>query len=118
MLLKDLLVDLPGVLETKGNMDARIDALITDSREKTSGGLFFCISGARFDAHTFVGQAEKNGCVAFVVEHILDADVPQVKVETSVPPWPISLRLSTAIPKGRSAWWACAAPRARPRPAT
>lgn len=81
MLLKDLLVDVPGVLETKGNMDARIDALITDSREKTSGGLFFCISGARFDAHTFVGQAEKNGCVAFVVERILDADVPQVKVE-------------------------------------
>ena len=30
MLLKDLLVDVPGVLETKGNMDARIDALITD----------------------------------------------------------------------------------------
>ena len=81
MLLKDLLVDVPGVLETKGDMEVRIDALITDSREKTSGGLFFCISGARFDAHTFVGQAEKNGCVAFVVERILDADVPQVKVE-------------------------------------
>lgn len=28
-----------------------------------------------------MGQAEKNGCVAFVVERILDADVPQVKVE-------------------------------------
>ena len=81
MLLKDLLVDVPGVLETKGDMEVRIDALITDSREKTSGGLFFCISGARFDAHTFVGQAEKNGCGAFVVERILEADVPQVKME-------------------------------------
>ena len=41
MLLKDLLVDVPGVVETKGDMEVRIDALITDSREKTSGGLFF-----------------------------------------------------------------------------
>ena len=61
MLLKDLLVDVPGVLETKGDMEVRIDALITDSREKTSGGLFFCISGARFDAHTFVATNGANG---------------------------------------------------------
>ena len=45
MLLKDLLSDVPGVLETRG--DAEIQALVTDSREKARNGLFFCISGMR-----------------------------------------------------------------------
>lgn len=80
MLLKDLLVDVPGVLETRGNLIVDIDALISDSREKTENGLFFCISGARFDAHNFVSQASDNGCTAFVVERILDIDAPQIVV--------------------------------------
>lgn len=81
MLLKDLLVDVPGVIETRGNMVTEVGALVNDSREKTKDGLFFCVSGARFDAHAFVEQAKKNGCTSLVVERILDIDLPQVRVE-------------------------------------
>lgn len=62
--------------------DCEINALTQDSRAKTDRGLFFCISGQHFDAHTFAGQAIENGCVALVVTRILDdLDVPQVLVE-------------------------------------
>ncbi len=81
MLLKDLLAGVPGVLETRGNMVVDIEALITDSREKTTNGLFFCISGMRFDAHDFASQAAGNGCSALMVERFTQADIPQVRVQ-------------------------------------
>ncbi len=60
--------------------DIEIGALCSNSREKTADALFFCIPGARFDAHDFAPQAIQNGCVALVVDHYVEADVPQVKV--------------------------------------
>ena len=54
---------------------------MTDSREKARNGLFFCISGMRFDAHDFAAQAVENGCVALVVEHFVDSPVAQVRVD-------------------------------------
>lgn len=81
MLLQDLLIDVPGVLETKGNMITQIDSLVIDSREEVQNGLFFCISGARFDAHDFAQQAQKSGCVALIVSRLLESPLPQVRVE-------------------------------------
>ena len=81
MLLQELLVDIPGVVKTIGNMETQIGDLITDSREKTSNGLFFCIPGIRFDAHAYAPQAVENGCTALVVERVLDIPVPQVLVK-------------------------------------
>ena len=68
-------------MEPRGNMVMDIGALITDSREKNENGLFFCISGMRFDAHDFAGQAAENGCTALVVERFLELELPQVRVE-------------------------------------
>ncbi len=82
MLLKDLLVEMPGVLETSGDMLTEIGDLITDSRDQTKNGLFFCIPGSRVDAHNFAPQAVGNGCAALVVERLLDLPVPQVRVES------------------------------------
>jgi len=81
MLLKELLIETPGVLETSGDMEMPIQNLCTNSREKTEGALFFCISGLRFDAHDFAPQAVENGCTALVVERFLNLPVAQVKVE-------------------------------------
>ncbi|MBP3648490.1 MAG: UDP-N-acetylmuramoyl-L-alanyl-D-glutamate--2,6-diaminopimelate ligase [Clostridia bacterium] len=81
MLLKDLLVEVPCIQETTGNMIVEIEHLITDSREQTADGLFFCIPGARVDAHDFAPQAIANGCTALVVERFLDLPVPQIRVE-------------------------------------
>ena len=80
MKLSVLFEQLPYLVETRGNMDTEIAALCSNSREKTADALFFCIPGARFDAHDFAPQAIANGCVALVVDHFVDADVPQVKV--------------------------------------
>ena len=83
MLLKELLCDVPGVLETRGDVSAEIEALVTDSREKSEKGLFFCISGMRFDAHDFAQQAVDNGCVALVVERFVDCPAVQVRVDNA-----------------------------------
>ena len=83
MLLRDLLEGVPGVLETRGDEALDIQALITDSREQTHNGLFFCISGMRFDAHDFAPQAVANGCAALVVERFVDVPAAQVRVENA-----------------------------------
>lgn len=83
MRLKELLNDVPGILETQGDVEVQIDTLVTDSRDQVSNGLFFCISGMRFDAHSFAAQAQQNGCVALIVERFLDCPLAQVKVENA-----------------------------------
>lgn len=83
MLLRDLLEGVPGVLETRGDEALDIQALITDSREQAHNGLFFCISGMRFDAHDFAPQAVANGCAALVVERFVDVPAAQVRVENA-----------------------------------
>ena len=67
------------VLETRG--DCEIGSLSMDSRKQTDRGLFFCVPGARFDAHDFAPQALQNGAVALVVTHFLGENVPQVRVK-------------------------------------
>ena len=83
MLLKELLSGVPGIVETRGDTAVEIGALVTDSREKAEAGLFFCISGMRFDAHDFAAQAVGNGCVALVVERFVDCPVAQVRVDNA-----------------------------------
>ena len=80
MKLRDLLLDMPYLLDTRGDMDTEIASVTSNSREKTDRGLFFCIAGARFDAHSFAPQAVENGCAALVVERYVDVPVPQVRV--------------------------------------
>lgn len=80
MLLRKLTENMPYLVEVRGDPDTEILSVCSNSREKVEKGLFFCIPGARFDAHDYAPQAVANGCVALVVDHDLDVDVPQVKV--------------------------------------
>ena len=80
MKLSELIQDLPYLSGSRGSLDTEIGSITNNSREKTERGLFFCIAGARFDAHDYAGQAVENGCVALVVEHYVPVDVPQVLV--------------------------------------
>lgn len=66
-------------IELRGDCD--IQSISMDSRKKLNQGLFFCIPGARFDAHDFAPQAVANGAAALVVTHFLDIDVPQLMVK-------------------------------------
>ena len=81
MELRQLVKEVPYLLETRGDMSVEIAALCSNSREKTENGIFFCFAGAHFDAHQYAPQAVQNGCVALVVERFLDdVNVPQVLV--------------------------------------
>lgn len=83
MKLREMLKEMPYLKETRGNMDVEIEAVTGKSRENVQNGLFFCIRGAKFDAHDFAREALEHGCVALVVERYLDLDVPQVLVNTA-----------------------------------
>ena len=83
MKLCELIVDMPYLLDTRGSLETEIASVTSNSREKVQKGLFFCIPGARFDAHNYAPQAVQNGCVALVVERFLDIDVPQVRVSNA-----------------------------------
>lgn len=80
MLLRELLQEMPYTEETRGSLDTDIREITSSSRDKTDAGLFFCIVGARFDAHDYAWEAVENGCVALIVEHFVDLPVPQVRV--------------------------------------
>lgn len=67
------------VKEIRG--ECEIASLSMDSRKQMDRGLFFCIPGARFDAHEFAPQAVRNGAAALVVTHFVDLQVPQIRVE-------------------------------------
>ena len=80
MKLKALIANLPGGIETSGDMDIEISELCVDSRKAAPGALFFCTPGLHMDAHDFAPQAVEKGTVALVVERLLPLEVPQVKV--------------------------------------
>lgn len=82
MLLKDLVLSVPGSVESRGDLNTVIDDLTMNSRDLTQNGLFFCISGSRVDAHDYAPQAVENGCAALIVSHFIESlQVPQVKVQ-------------------------------------
>ena len=83
MQLKELLAEVPGIIETKGDLGVEISRLVTDSRikEPVPNGLFFCVKGMHFDAHDYADQVAQFGCTALVVERFLDSPLVQVKVE-------------------------------------
>ena len=80
MKLRELIAETPYVLDTRGDMETEILEITSGSRDKTNSGLFFCIVGARFDAHDYAFEAVENGCVALIVERFLELNVPQVMV--------------------------------------
>ncbi len=80
MTLRELCRDVPYVIEIKGDPDLEIGEITSGSKDRTNRGLFFCIVGARFDAHDYAWEAVENGCVALIVERFLDINVPQVQV--------------------------------------
>ena len=56
--------------------------LAYDTRRVGEGALFFCVPGATRDGHDLADEAVAAGAAALVVERPLDADVPQLVVES------------------------------------
>lgn len=59
---------------------ATLADVCTDTRKIQPGSLFVCLRGERFDGHTFASQAAQLGAAALLVDHPVDADVPQLVV--------------------------------------
>ena len=59
---------------------ATLADVCTDTRKIQPGSLFVCLRGERFDGHSFASQAAKLGAAAPLVDHPVDADVPQLVV--------------------------------------
>ncbi len=57
----EYIVDSPAKLETV------FSGVTIDSRVKSSGGIFFCIKGEKFDGHDFARDAAANGSTVIVV---------------------------------------------------
>ena len=71
MQLREMLRDTE-VLHTEGSLDIDINAITYDSRQATSGSLFFCIEGYRTDGHKYAAAAVEKGAVAV----LLHRDIP------------------------------------------
>lgn len=59
---------------------ASLADVCTDTRKIRPGSLFVCLRGKRFDGHSFAPQAAQLGAAALLVDHPVDADVPQLVV--------------------------------------
>ncbi len=80
MYLSLLTANLPEMTGRTSKRDVDIETLTADSRQQCKNGLFFCIRGAKADAHDFAPQAIENGCRALVVERALPLSCPQIIV--------------------------------------
>ena len=60
--------------------DVEFSAVSTDTRNIREGDLYVALKGARFDGHEFVKDACDKGAVAIMVDHPVNADVPQLVV--------------------------------------
>lgn len=57
-----------------------ISSVSTDTRKIVAGDLFIALTGPNFDGHEFIQQAIDKGAIAAVVDHWVDASIPQIKV--------------------------------------
>ena len=84
--LCDVIAALPNAAIVKGipSPEAPITMLCYDSRRAVMDSLFFCLTGKISDGHRFAMGAYRQGCRAFVVEHVVE-DLPDDAVQFAVP---------------------------------
>ncbi len=70
---------IPGLGAAVGELE--ITALAYDTRAVVPGALFFCVPGFTRDGHDFAQDAVARGAVALVVDHKLELDIAQVRVQ-------------------------------------
>ena len=69
--LREIALRLSGASIEGPEGDREVCRVRTDNREVTSGDLFFCLKGERFDGHDFAVQAAKAGACAIVADRAL-----------------------------------------------
>ncbi|EIJ67750.1 UDP-N-acetylmuramoyl-tripeptide--D-alanyl-D-alanine ligase [Pasteurella bettyae] len=64
-----------------GDETIEVENVSTDTRQSTINGLFFALKGEKFDAHSYLDKAVEQGCIAVVVDHKCQINVPQIIVQ-------------------------------------
>ena len=84
------LLDRVDVLEIRGDLPARIQALAYDSRKVAPGTCFIALRGTRTDGHRFLSSVESAGAAAAVVEEIPhDVKLPCIRVRDTLATMPL-----------------------------
>lgn len=84
MKLKDLLENLKYEVVNDSLENKEIGRLIYDSRKVQENDVFVCISGAKLDAHDFIGDVVNKGASAVIIEKdIITERYEQLKIETA-----------------------------------
>jgi UDP-N-acetylmuramoyl-L-alanyl-D-glutamate--2,6-diaminopimelate ligase len=84
------LLDRVDVLEIRGELPARIEALAYDSRKVAPGTCFVALRGTRTDGHRFLSAVESAGAAVAVVEEIPhDVNLPCVRVRDTLATMPL-----------------------------
>lgn len=79
MRLSNLIVDIEKYIFIGEDVD--INNLSHNSKNCTSGTLYFAISGTTYNGKDYVEEAISNGAVAIITESKLDINIPQVIVD-------------------------------------
>ncbi|GGW94246.1 UDP-N-acetylmuramoyl-tripeptide--D-alanyl-D-alanine ligase [Alteromonas halophila] len=61
--------------------DRQIDAISTDTRTIAPGAVYLALSGANFNGHRFVRQAEESGASAIIASEKVRTSLPVIMVE-------------------------------------
>lgn len=61
--------------------DVSYNSVTTDSRGNCRGRLFVALRGERFDGHDYVAKALENGAAGALVDHAVEAAIPQIIVD-------------------------------------
>jgi UDP-N-acetylmuramoyl-L-alanyl-D-glutamate--2,6-diaminopimelate ligase len=78
--VRDVLRSADLLVELRGTGDVAVRGVTQDSRSVRPGDLFLAWKGTGVDAHDFVSSAARQGAAGAVVEHPVDADLPQLIV--------------------------------------
>ncbi|HEU4993400.1 MAG TPA: UDP-N-acetylmuramoyl-L-alanyl-D-glutamate--2,6-diaminopimelate ligase [Gemmatimonadaceae bacterium] len=68
------------LIETRGQLPARIAGVEDDSRRVAPGGLFIAVRGSERDGHDFLERAERAGAAVAVVEDATRTRLPAIVV--------------------------------------
>lgn len=81
MKIKDLFVG-TDVVSYNGCEDTEIAGVTGNSKAVGKDFAFVCISGTKFDGHSFLGEAKNAGAIVAIVEHeVADSPLPYVLVK-------------------------------------
>lgn len=83
--IKEILQNCNGeLIADKKVLDNIVTSIVTNSANAVDGSMFVAIKGERVDAHKFVPSVKAQGAVCALVEDVVDCDIPQIRVESTL----------------------------------